>query len=209
MFQAGPPGPGSAPSPAGKPNPSAGQNPYATQGLYGQGQYDDLGYQHHGGHGHQHQHQQSVGGGLPSTDYSKQLYGAGQGFMGLGQSSLGTPGGAAPASQLSQRGGGSPETSYKPYGQGVNVNVGAVKDVGGGAGQPGQGRAGVPQQHQQQQQGSFYGSGRFASGGASGPQGQQSQHSAPQGQGPQSHLGYQGNSDNGFYSYQPRQGYWQ
>ena len=134
--------------------------------------------------------------------------------MGLGQS-----GGPNVGPQLGQRAaGGSPETSYKPYGanvgvkdvsSGVGVGVGAGV---GGVGQGPQGRGGVGQP---QQQGSFYSAQRFASSAAGGapPTGQSAhQHQQPQGQGPQGHLGYpQGASEgNGFYSYQPRQQqYWQ
>lgn len=151
---------------------------------------------------YQHGHGQGVGS-LPSNDYGKQLYGGSgqgmQGFMSLGQSN-------PSSAPLGQRAGGSPEAAYKPYG-------GNVKDVGAGvgggvsqAGQVPQGRGGV-----QQPQGSFYNAQRF-SGAAAGPQGAQAQQHQPQGQGPQGHVGYpQGNSDGGFYSYQPRQqqGYWQ
>lgn len=120
--------------------------------------------------------------------------------MGLGQST-----GPSSGPPLGQRaGGGSPETSYKPY-----APNGGAKDVGtGGIGQ------GVGQQQTrggaQQGQGAFYGNNRFGAGSAAaGPQGQQGQ---PQGQAPQ--AGYPGTSDNNFYSYQrqqqqQQQGYWQ
>lgn len=209
MFQP-PPGPGSAPSPAAK-QPTAAppqSNPYG-QSLYGQQQYDEPGYQQHHTQQHQHQHSHTQNAAsLPSNEYGKhqQIYGGAQGmqgFMGLGQ---GTPSSGPPMGQ--RAGGGSPETSYKPY-----APSSAAKDVAsgvgisqGGVGQQPQSRAG-----QQQAQGAFYGANRFASGStAGGPQGPQTQQHQPQGQ-PQ--VGYpQSASDGNFYSYQPRQqqqGYWQ
>lgn len=183
-------------------------NPYGS-GLYGsqQGTYDDMGgygLQHPSGH----QHQGSVGAGLPSSEYGKQLYGAQggmQGFMGLGGQSTGSPGGA----QLAGRGAnnGSPEAAYK-YGQGAGVGVKDVSGASGvGAGAP-QGRGGI-----QQPQHAFYGGNRFGAAGTPQSQGQQQQAGGhqPQGQGPQGHLAYsQGSEGSAFYGYQPRQQqYWQ
>jgi hypothetical protein len=218
MFQPGPPGPGSAPSAASKqaPNVQPQSNPYG-QGLYGQHpstSYEDIGYQHHS---QQHQqHNVTHGQGVvanPATEYVKQhqLYGGHnaqgmQGFMGLGQNS-----GPSSGPPIGQRASGSPETSYKPYAPNVGVKDGGA---GVGVGQPGvgqgpQGRGGV-QPQPQHNQGGFYGANRFASSAAAGPQGQQGQQHQNQGQAPQGHLGYpQGGSDGSFYSYQPRQQYWQ
>jgi hypothetical protein len=128
-----------------------------------------------------------------------------QGFMGLGQNT-----GPSTGPPIGQRaGGGSPETSYKPY-----AGNAAVKDVGAGVGGIGIGQGGVGQTPQaragaQQTQGAFYAANRFGSGSATGPQGQQGQQHQPQNQGPQYP---QSASDGNFYSYQPRQqqqGYWQ
>lgn len=223
MFQA-PPGPGSAPSPVAKqPAGVAVQpqtNPY-SQGLYPQSGYDD--YQQHPHHQQhqQHQHTHSLGlgqGGVSGGDYGKQLYGGAgqggmQGFMGLGGQSA-SQGGVQASSAGGPRGGGSPETPYKPY---------APKDVGVPAGRgtavQGQGQGQVqPQGQGQAPQGQgFYGAARFGgsgaggvgavAGGVGGPQ-QSSHH--PQG-GPQGHLAYpQGSNDGGFYPYQRQQPqYWQ
>jgi hypothetical protein len=191
MFQPGPPsGPGNASGNASK--QAAGglgsqsqSNPYAG-GLYGgQQDYDNMG-------GYQGSQQSNLGGGLQSSDYSKQLYGGGsgqsgmQGFMGglgSGQST------ASPASaQLGQR--SSPEASYK-YSQTVGKDVSGTG--AGSVGQP-QGRSGV----QQSQQG-FYGGGNRFSG------------ANPQAQPVQS-QGYPQGGPDGFYSYQQgrqQQGYWQ
>jgi hypothetical protein len=128
-----------------------------------------------------------------------------QGFMGLGQNT-----GLSTGPPIGQRaGGGSPETSYKPY-----AGNAAVKDVGAGVGGISIGQGGVGQTPQaragaQQTQGAFYAANRFGSGSATGPQGQQGQQHQPQNQGPQYP---QSASDGNFYSYQPRQqqqGYWQ
>jgi hypothetical protein len=223
MFQPGPPGPGSAPSPVAKQGPTnvpPQSNPYG-QSLYGQqhpsAAYEESGYQHHTQqHQHQHTHAPSASSGLPSNDYGKhqqQLYGGAQGmqgFMGLGQSTGPTSG-----PPIGQRGagGGSPETSYKPY-----APNSAVKDVGASVGGVGIGQGGVGQSPQtragaQQAQQGFYSGNRFGSGSTTGPQGQQSQQHQPPSQGPQ--VGYpQSASDGSFYSYQPRQQqqqqqYWQ
>ena len=230
MFQPGPPGPASAPTPTTKQsgaNVGVGIQPY-NQALYQQASYDDYQPHPHQQH-HQHQHQQhshnlglgqgSVGVG--SNDYGKQLYGQGQGamqgFMGLGgQTSGGTSG---PTSSAGPRGGGSPETSYKPY---------AAKDVGvpsaRGSGQqqggqvPGQAQQGPGQGVQGGPQGqSFYGGNRFGSGvgsaGVGGSVGGPQQNTHHQQSGAQGHLGYpQGANDPSFYSYQAarqQQGYWQ
>ena len=216
MFQPGPPGPGSAPSPAAKqaPNVQPQSNPYG-QGLYTQhpsASYDELGYQHHAQQQQQHNltHGQGVTANIPS-EYAKQpLYGGHnaqgiQGFIGLGQNA-----GPSSGPPIGQRTGGSPETAYKPY-----APVG-VKDVGTGVGvgQPGvgqvpQGRAGV-QPQPQHNPGAFYGTNRFASNTAAGPQGQQGQQHQNQGQAPQGHIGYpQGGNDGNFYYQARQQGYWQ
>jgi hypothetical protein len=217
MFQPGPPGPGSAPSPAAKQGPATvppQSNPY-SQNLYGQQHpsagYDESSYQHHTQqHQHQHSHAQNAAN-LPSGEYGKhqqQLYAGAQGmqgFMGLGQNT-----GPSSGPPIGQRaGGGSPETSYKPY-----AGNAAVKDVGASVGGVGIGQGGVGQTPQaragaQQTQGAFYSANRFGSGSAAGPQGQQGQQHQPPNQGPQYP---QGASDGNFYSYQPRQqqqGYWQ
>jgi hypothetical protein len=225
MFQPGPPGPGSAPSPVTKQAPNSVQhsNPYG-QSLYGQqhpsNAYEDIGYQHHNQHGHG----QNVGTGLPGNDYPKQLYGGHgghgqtmQSFMsGLGQSAGGPNSAGAGTSGgpqgISQRGGGSPEATFKPYGPGKDMGVGVGQSVGVGQGGP-QARLGGVQQPAPGA--GFYGAsaGRFggnvgATAGA-GPQVQQPQQHQAQGQGPQ--LGYpQGGSEgNSFYSYQRGQQYWQ
>jgi hypothetical protein len=186
VYQPGPPSNPAAASPAAtKPGAAAGlgtqtqANPYGSS-LYGtQQEYDAGGYQ-------SQQHQTSLGG-LQSAGgggYEKQLYNAGQGFIGLS----GSQAAASPGSQLGQR--SSPEASYK-YSQGV-----AKADVAGaasGLGQP-QGRPGVAQQGQQ----GYYGNNRFA---ASGQTAQQGQNPA-----------YQQGAQEGFYSYpsrQQQQGYWQ
>jgi len=209
MFQPGPPGPTSG-SPVTKQAPTNvqhsnpyGQNPYSQQ--HPSNVYDEVGY---------HNQHQNVGGTLPGNDY-KQLYGAPglQGFMGgLGQTSGGpsSTGGVGGGPQgITQRPGGSPETSFKSYG-------GPGKDMGGvGAGQNigvGQGPQGRLGGVQQPNPGSgFYGAGggRFGGGTGNGPQVQQSQQHQAQGQNPQ--LGYpQAGSEGGsFYSYQRGQQYWQ
>ncbi|KAF8621481.1 hypothetical protein AX15_007771 [Amanita polypyramis BW_CC] len=218
MFQPGPPGPGSAPSPAGKqPGGNVGgvqpqNNPY-SQGLYQPGSYEDY-QQHHTTHQqqhHQHSHSLGLGQGVGvGGDYSKQLYGAGQGsmqgFMGLNQTGAGT---GVPSSAGGPRGGGSPETAYKPY---------APKDVGVGVGRGGvqQGQVqGQPQSQGQNQGGQgpqgqgFYGN-RFSGGGVGGGVGVGGPQNTLHQQGPQAHLGYpQGAADGGFYSYPARQQYWQ
>ena len=207
MFQ--PPGPGSA-SPAGGKGPTTVQpqtNPY-TQGLYG-GQhasspYDDTGYSHQHHSQHQHQHSQCLGG-LPSSDYNKQLYGQGlPGFMGMGQNT-----GPSPGPTIGQRGNAtSPENSYKPYAPNVGVNKDVSSGVGAGAGQGGasqlpQGRSGVqPPQHNQ---GGFYGANRFSSNPSTGPQSQTQQQHQQQGQGyPQG-----GNDGSFYYAARNNQQYWQ
>ncbi|KAF7420771.1 hypothetical protein PC9H_011289 [Pleurotus ostreatus] len=223
MF-ASAPAPASAPSPATK-QPGSVQpqsNPYG-QGLYTQHQqhpsasYDDMGYQHH-----TQQHQpHSLGGGLPANDYNKPLYGGQGNFMGLGQST-------GPSAGVRNTTGGSPEAAYKPYApKDVNNGVGTGMGVGQGmqAGrasvqgqQPNQAGQSQGQGQPQQGQSGFYNVNRYGGnaagvgGGVGGPQGQAAHHlHQPQGQGPQTHLGYpQGASDGSFYSYQPRQqGYWQ
>ena len=205
MFQPGPPGPGSAGNPAAKQPGSVGVQPQAPYNgsLYQQAGYED--YQGHQHSQHQHQHTHSLGLGQGMSDYSKQLYGAGQGsmqgFMGLGGQN--SSGGTAPASNAGPR--GSPEVPYKPYAKDVNVS----RNV---QGQQGQGQ--VPPQSQAQGpngQGStgqsFYGGNRFGGGGSSTSVG-----GGPQQGGQQGHLGYpQGVNEANFYGYQPRQqqGYWQ
>lgn len=217
MFQ--PPNASSG-SPANAKGPNAVQPQYA-QSVYGQHTspgYDD-GYHNQLGHGHA----QSLGG-LPGSDYSKQLYG-GQGIPGF---SAGGPGGAP---GLGQRGAGagasaSPENAYKPYaaggkdagsvpGVGSSMGAGAQGGLGAGAGGAGARGAGV-----QQPQG-FYGTNRYTgtpgTGGAGGPGGpgqQGHQHGQQTGAAAQASGYPQGagvGADSSFY-YQrgpAQQQYWQ
>lgn len=258
MFQPGP-NPGNA-SPATAKGPSAPQsNPYA-QNLYGHGHgvstgmgvgmgqsvsaggYDDAGYgSHHG----QHQHQLSQGagagmgvGGLPTSDYGKQLYGAhGQGIPGfMGSGGQGAGAGMGANTQLGQRGAGgqasaSPENTYKAYGPGVGSKdvgqgVGVGAGVGGGVGgvssqsalgQTQQGRGvGIQQQPHQQhqhQQGGFYSANRFganpASAGGAQPGQGVSQHQHQGLQHQQGAQGYPQGADNSAFYYRGQSQYWQ
>ncbi|KAJ7235820.1 hypothetical protein C8J57DRAFT_1452979 [Mycena rebaudengoi] len=228
MF-AGPPVPGSAgpvPGPAVQGQPGSlgvglkgqvgagGGGGYGgAQGLYQQQQGGgyEVEYQHQGqgaqgGHGG---HALGLGqGGVGGGEYGKQIYGAGQGFMGLG--GQGGGGGGPQAAR-----GGSPETAYKPY---------AAKDVGVGPARGGgvQQGAGQGQQGQGQGQGGpqgqgFYAGNRFSGvGGAGGVGGGGAGGAGPQQSGhhqqgvPQAHLGYS-QGQNEFYPYQGRQQqqYWQ
>lgn len=131
--------------------------------------------------------------------------------MGLGQGA--GPNSGAPLGQRSGAGagaGGSPETAYKPYVQGVGTKDVGPAGVSGGQGALTQGaRTGVQTQPQHAQ--SFYNANRFSTNpAAGGPPGQQSQQQLQQGT--QAHQGYpQAAADNSFYygrapSQQP---YWQ
>ncbi|KAF7320801.1 CUE domain-containing protein [Mycena chlorophos] len=155
-----------------------GQGGYApAQNLYQSG-YDDYS-------GQPQQHSLALGQG--GVDYSKQLYGGGQGFMGLGGQ------GANAGPQNTNPRGGSPETQFKPYGKDVGVAPRGAQQGQGQAQQQNQTQAQAGPQGQ-----GFYGGNRF--GGVGGGAG-----SGPQA----AHLGYS-QAQNDFYPYQGRQQqYWQ